>query len=74
MSLQFEFMFLIGNISNWKKQNRDFALQNYAYTYDELQRITNATDGTFHQAYSYKDAFGNFRGIFRNYLVKPIGL
>jgi RHS repeat-associated protein len=62
-----------GNISNWKQQNRGFALQNYAYTYDNLQRITNATDGTFHQAYSYKDALGNFNGIFRNDLVKTNG-
>ncbi len=62
-----------GNISNWKQQNRGFALQNYAYTYDDLQRITNATDGTFHQAYSYKDALGNFNGIFRNDLVKTSG-
>jgi RHS repeat-associated protein len=38
-----------------------------------LQRITNATDGTFHQAYSYKDALGNFNGIFRNDLVKTNG-
>ncbi len=62
-----------GNISNWKQQNRGFALQNYAYAYDNLQRITNATDGTFHQAYSYKDALGNFNGIFRNDLVKTNG-
>jgi hypothetical protein len=62
-----------GNISNWKQQNRGFALQNYTYTYDDLQRITNATDGTFHQAYSYKDALGNFNGIFRNDLVKTNG-
>jgi RHS repeat-associated protein len=62
-----------GNISIWKQQNRGFALQNYAYTYDALQRITNATYGTFHQAYSYKDALGNFNGIFRNDLVKTSG-
>jgi RHS repeat-associated protein len=38
-----------------------------------LQRITNARDGTFHQAYSYKDALGKFNGIFRNDLVKTNG-
>ncbi|OYU66887.1 MAG: hypothetical protein CFE22_07160 [Cytophagaceae bacterium BCCC1] len=38
-----------------------------------LNFITNATDGTFHQAYSYKDALGNFNGIFRNDLVKTSG-
>lgn len=63
-----------GNISNWKQQNRGFALQNYAYQYDALQRITDATNGTHHQAYSYKDALGNFHGIFRNDLVRTNGL
>ncbi|OYU66885.1 MAG: hypothetical protein CFE22_07150 [Cytophagaceae bacterium BCCC1] len=62
-----------GNISNWKQQNRGFALQNYAYQYDALQRITDATNSTHHQAYSYKDALGNFNGIFRNDLVKTNG-
>lgn len=63
-----------GNISNWKQQNRGFVLQNYQYQYDALQRIIDATNGTHHQAYSYKDALGNFNGIFRNDLVRTNGL
>ena len=62
-----------GNIYNWKQQNRGFAMQNYAYQYDALKRITDATNGTHHQAYSYKDALGNLNGIFRNDLVKTSG-
>ncbi|MFN4086533.1 MAG: RHS repeat domain-containing protein [Spirosomataceae bacterium] len=62
-----------GNIANWKQQNRGFAFQNYAYTYDALQRIRTATNGTQSQTYQYKDALGNFSSLTRSDLVRNNG-
>ncbi len=62
-----------GNIANWKQQNRGFAVQNYAYTYDALQRIRTATNGTQSQTYQYKDALGNFSSLTRSDLVRNNG-
>ena len=62
-----------GNIANWKQQNRGFVVQNYAYTYDALQRIRTATNGTQSQTYQYKDALGNFSSLTRSDLVRNNG-
>jgi len=62
-----------GNISSWKQQNRGFALQNYAYTYDALQRIVSASNGTQQETFTYRDPLGNFSNIVRSDLVKSGG-
>ncbi|MCU0339322.1 MAG: DUF6443 domain-containing protein, partial [Spirosomaceae bacterium] len=62
-----------GNINSQKIQNRGFALQNYTYTYDGLQRLIAATNGTHAQSYSYKDVLGNFSTLTRSDLVKSAG-
>lgn len=57
-----------GNISQtfWKTANSDSTLKNYTYTYDELNRLTNATDnlGKFNETLTY-DKNGNIKTLKR---------
>lgn len=57
-----------GNISQtfWKTANTDTSLKNYTYTYDALNRLTNATDnlGKFNENLSY-DKNGNITNLTR---------
>ncbi|SHM96804.1 RHS repeat-associated core domain-containing protein [Flavobacterium chilense] len=58
-----------GNISQtfWRTNNNDTSLKNYTYTYDDLNRLTTATDnlGHYNENPSY-DKNGNILTIFRN--------
>ncbi len=57
-----------GNISQtqWKTANTDSSLKNYDYTYDALNRLTNAVDnlGKFNESLSY-DKNGNIMSLTR---------
>ncbi|WP_166923989.1 DUF6443 domain-containing protein [Flavobacterium poyangense] len=57
-----------GNISQtfWKTANTDSSLKNYTYSYDALNRLTQATDnaGRYNESLSY-DKNGNIMSILR---------
>lgn len=58
-----------GNISQtfWKTQNQDPSLKNYTYSYDALNRLTNAVDNLarYNESLSY-DKNGNITTLLRN--------
>ncbi|WP_291152147.1 DUF6443 domain-containing protein [Flavobacterium sp. UBA7680] len=67
-----------GNISqtSWKTANTDSSLKNYTYTYDALNRLTQATDnstlnsGRYNEGLSY-DKNGNIMSILRLGHINP---
>ncbi|WDF61882.1 DUF6443 domain-containing protein [Flavobacterium sp. KACC 22758] len=59
-----------GNISQtfWKMQNQNSDIKNYTYTYDALNRLTNAVSqdsGRYNESLTY-DANGNIMSLIRN--------